>query len=191
MFARIAVLVFLLAVVVACTLKAPLGDPSQSKIDHRLDGIWMTQKDGAAEAEVALVAPFDEHSYVIVYSKVQNDGGSPRIVERPLVLRGWITDVAGSTFLTTQPVAHLVPSNGNKKAYIVNQFAFVDGALRLRPVNDEFKGIGNVTEAHEVQRLIAANIADASLFGEGASFRRLRTNDAFEAKLEKMLLEQW
>jgi hypothetical protein len=182
----------LLATIVVACFDAPLGDPKTSTVDPRLDGVWFgdAQNDGK-EQPTWLVAPFDEHSYCLVASSYNlRVSRVARTNADPSVWRVWLTPIAGSTFVTIEPIAHLLPASTVKHGYMHAELTFgADGTLTFRALNSEFKHITEITDRKELADFIAANIENPGLFLEAVSLHRRRQDNNAERKIEKALLD--
>ena len=85
----------------------PLGDPAKSTADSRLFGVW-EWRDGHINR--AVVRPWDQRTYVIDVLTGDPTGDGTAIAPRERnVFKAWLTDVAGQTFLTMQPIETTFP----------------------------------------------------------------------------------
>ena len=101
---QLSIVVIVLGVLTSC-LPAPLGDPSKSRVDPALKGCWINE-DGD-DAIMAIVAPFDEHVYCVdVITLKRHDGAWA--LQNSRAHRAWLTDVKGHSFITLEPVLHMV-----------------------------------------------------------------------------------
>src|SRR3954453_7919952 len=91
----------------------PLGDPAKSTADSRLFGVW-EWRDGHINR--AVVRPWDQRTYVIDVLTGDPTGDGTAIAPRERnVFKAWLTDVAGQTFLTMQPIGTLGTVNGDDR----------------------------------------------------------------------------
>lgn len=187
----LALAVLLASMIAACTLKAPLGDPSKSVVDHRLDGVWIVEK-GASSYGACLVAPLDERTYIVTFAGYTNDKGKIQDDTATGVCRAWLTDIAGERFMTVQPVAHLVPNSGVEKSYFCARLKFeLGGGLKVQALNEKFKDLKSIGDAAALERMVSANVNEVDLYHDPQSYRRCRRDNAFEKELEQRLLAGW
>ena len=126
----------LLLVMFAC-LPAPVGDPSNSKVDPGLTGAWKgTDPDG--KAVLALVRPWDEHTYYVEYmAQSKKDGKEENGV---LHFKAWLTPLGGATFITMEPLDRLdyVEKDPNDKAWwMTGKIELTAGKVSFRMVNPD------------------------------------------------------
>jgi hypothetical protein len=182
--------VMILSLIVIACFEAPLGDPLTSKVDHRLDGVWIQAQPDGKEYGAWLAAPLDEHVYCVEIATVTVVNGVVKS-ERPSgVFRAWMTPIAGSQFISIEPVAHLVSNNKVKKPYFSAQLTFADdGSLLVRGLDNDFKGIGDLTDPKALAKIVEQNIADPRLFGPTQTFRRPKSDDKSENAIESCFMQ--
>lgn len=163
--------------------EAPLGSPEASRIDPRLEGVWVCQDMPGGDWEAYLVAPFDEHAWCVLFEKFDARTGAIKGDDDP-VFRAWTTQIAGAQFITLEPVAQLVQAYADKRVYLLARLDLAeDGGLRVQALNPEFEDLARVKDPAELLRRVEANIHDPSLFLEAQVFRRADPTDAIQKKI--------
>src|SRR6266436_6625426 len=87
--------------IVGC-LNTPLGNSEQSKMDAQFVGLWMNQEKSGEDQELYAAIPYDSRTYLLtqmVFHK--SDGGAIQPRDRS-VMKMWLTDVGGTTFMTAE-----------------------------------------------------------------------------------------
>jgi hypothetical protein len=186
---RLLAAVLLATIVVAC-FEAPLGDPKTSVIDHRLDGVWITNVGSDGRSFGAwTVAALDEHIYCVIASRVTLDDAGRATNGESTVFRGWLTQVAGSSFMSIESVVHLIPNNTVEKPFLSAQLSVQnDGTLVVKTLEPAFKHIGEVRDAKKLASIVEANMSDPELFQKPQLYRRCNSDRENEERVEKCLL---
>ena len=160
-----------LAVGLVSCLPAPIGEPGQSKVDPQLVGYWLNQpKDG--KRMMALVAPFDEHAYVIHLVEYKSDDGKVSDKEH-MVLKGWLTEIKGEKLLCTEVVEQLVDKDNKDRTYPTLRVRLKDDTLTsasLKPDSAALKGMKTTAELTEA---ITKNLDQAEMYDEEQTWKRL------------------
>jgi hypothetical protein len=142
----------------------PLGDPAKSTADSRLFGVW-EWRDGHINR--AVVRPWDRHTYVVDVLTGDPTGDGTAIAPRSRnVFKGWLTDVAGESFLTMQPIDTMGTVNGDdrKPSYLVVRIKFDGATLTASGIQPDFKPIQDAKTSAELEKAIAANLDNPKLF---------------------------
>jgi dihydroneopterin aldolase len=144
-------------------LNTPLGNPEQSKMDAQFVGLWMNQEKSGEDQELYAAIPYDSRTYLLtqmIFHK--SDGGAIQAVSRS-VMKMWLTDVGGTTFMTAEwkdPEVLLKESTD----YIVAKIARSGDRLTVQQVSEEFVKQANVQSAEALSKLIADNLKNPKLF---------------------------
>lgn len=142
----------------------PLGDPAKSTADSRLLGVW-EWRDGHINR--AVIRPWDRHTYVVDVLTGDPTGDGTAIAPRSRnVFKGWLTDVAGETFLTLQPIETMGAVNGDdrKPTYLVVRVKLDGATLTASGIQPEFKPIQDAKTSADLEKAIAANLDNPKLF---------------------------
>lgn len=183
---RIACIAVALCAVLFACYEAPLGKPENSKVDHRLDGLWITQ-DGA-EIQAWLVVPFDDHVDCVVAAKFSIVDGKP-VIGRSDTMRAWITPLAGASFITLEPIAQMLPEYKDEKIWFNARLTFrADGTVDAETLEYEYKGLRSEKDPVALARAVEANIADPALFSDPMNFHRPDPANPIEAKIRAALM---
>jgi hypothetical protein len=172
-------------VLLAC-LEAPLGSIAAAKIDHRLDGLWLETKSGKITAWMCV--PVDDHIDCVVYSEFDVKDGEPKLHES-LTFRAWITPIAGSTFISLEPIAQLLPEYKDKHFYYSARLDFSgSGTLEARSLDYRFKDIAHIHDADALTRFVEENARDPLLFDDPDVYHRPDPTNPAEKAIAKALL---
>lgn len=142
----------------------PLGDPAKSTADSRLFGVW-EWRDGHINR--AVVRPWDQRTYVIDVLTGDPTGDGTAIAPRERnVFKAWLTDVAGQTFLTMQPIETIGTVNGDdrKTTYLVARIKLDGATLTATAIQPDFKPIQDAKTSADLAKAIATNLDNPKLF---------------------------
>jgi hypothetical protein len=142
----------------------PLGDPAKSTTDSRLFGVWEWRD---AHINRAVIRPWDRHTYVVDVLTGDPTGDGTAITPRSRnVFKGWLTDVAGQTFLTMQPIETMGTVNGDDRqpTYLVVRIKLDGATLTASGIQPDFKPIQDAKTSADLEKAIAANIDNPKLF---------------------------
>jgi hypothetical protein len=177
----------LLLTVAACLVlfacfEVPIGKPEEGRIDPRLDGLWIGHDESGGAYETWLIVPFDEHVYCLVYAQFDAEG--KRNPDRGGAMRGWITPLAGDSFISLEPVQQILPDFDRPKDYELARLSFeADGTLGVELVNYQFGGLQHAPTTAALMREIEENIHDPKLFEKRQLFRRIDASVAVEKSI--------
>ncbi|HEY8666596.1 MAG TPA: hypothetical protein VIL86_08030 [Tepidisphaeraceae bacterium] len=143
-------------------LPVPLGDPATSKVDPALRGYWLNQERG--ESMLALIAPFDERTYVI--DSVSNDKAGH------LICKAWRTEIKGKVFLTLQSISNLADPN-EKAEYPTFRLDLKDNQLEATMLKREFKGFKDVQDAASLAKVVSEHVNDPEMYDDVLTFQKL------------------
>lgn len=183
----LAIAVVLTLVLIAC-FEVPLAKPEAGRLDSRFDGLWITQEKPGADYMTLFVVPFDDHAYCISLGKFDSKGVIKAEAGVP-VMRGWITSVAGSSFLSCEPVQQLLPEFTKAKDYMVGRISFEPSdTLGFQPVNYQFQDARHAQTSAALTRIVEENIHDPHLLDEVMSFRRFDETNAVEKAILDLIM---
>ncbi len=121
--------------VLAC-LEAPIGNPSTSKVDPKLSGVWFGKHNG--EPSLLVLQPYDKRTYLIGWFVAETDegekqgekqgeelkkdvdpkGGREKLEEiefkGQMISKGWLTTIGGEQFMCWEPMFQLDKKKGMK-----------------------------------------------------------------------------
>jgi hypothetical protein len=169
----------------AC-LEAPLGSIAAAKIDHRLDGLWLDLKSDKVTAWMCV--PVDDHIDCVVYNEFYVKDGEPTLHEA-VTFRAWVTSIAGSTFISLEPVAQILPEYRDKHFYYSARLDFGEsGTLDVRWLRYKFKDIAHIKDADSLTRFVEENARDPLLLDEPEPYHRPDPSNAVEKAIMHALL---
>ena len=152
--------------VVGC-LKVPLGNPETSKMDAQFVGVWINQEKNGEDSELYAVVPWDSRTYQLTQMVFRKDGASVQPRDRTVV-KMWLTDIGGTTFMTAEwKDADVLLKEITD--YIVAKIARSGDRITVRQVSEEFVKQANVQSAETLAKLIADNLKNPKLFEEKES----------------------
>jgi hypothetical protein len=179
--------VALCAVLLACS-EAPLGKPEDSKVDHRLDGLWVRQEKPGGQYEAWLVVPFDDRVQCAVLSTFSIVGGEPEL-EGAVTMRGWLTPIAGAQFISLEPIAQMLPDYEDDRGWINARLTFRDdGTLIAEMLDYDNTSLRKEKDPVVLARRVERDIGDPSLFDEPITYRRADRSNPVEKEIRKILL---
>ena len=167
-------------VLFAC-FEVPIGKPEEGRIDPRLDGLWVGHDASGGEYESWLIAPFDEHVYCLLYAQFDAEG--KRNPDRGGAMRGWITTLAGDTFISLEPIQQLLPDFDRPKDYVLARLSF-----GVELVNYQFGGLQHAKTTAALMREIEENIRDPKLFEKRQTLRRIDATVAVEKSIRSKVM---
>lgn len=155
------------ALVLASCLPVRVGDPEQSRVDARLNGIWLME-DEDNPGQFWFFRPWDSRSWLLIVSG--NDVGPGEA----LVSKAWMTELGGKPFLVLEPAAAAPPASPKAGDYPFSNFRWMvlrpdrlDGdTIEMRPVDENFGGLENVATSADAGRIIAENADNPALYGD-------------------------
>jgi hypothetical protein len=174
-------------VALAC-FQVPLGDSARSRVDHRLDGVWLSASDSGDEYEAYFVVPFDERVDCLMLAKFEIENGE--LKQRVLhVARAWTTEIGAATFVSFERIAQMLPKFDGLRSFVNARLEFApDGTLVARSLAYAKAGLRGVKSAEELTRLIAGRLDDPALFEEPVKFHRPDPANAIERKIRDHFL---
>jgi hypothetical protein len=185
---RILLIATALSLVLFACFDAPIGRPAAAHLDPRLSGLWVRHEKPEADYEGWLAVPLDTHVYCLMHAKFNVKDGKATAQDEYPAVRGWISDVAKSTFLSLEPIPQLLPEYKDKRGYVSARLVFDDkGNVAVQPLSTKFKDLAHVKEGVTLAKLVEENIQDPALFDETQTFRRADPANA----IEKQILEHF
>ncbi|MGN6369697.1 MAG: hypothetical protein ACTHN5_15670 [Phycisphaerae bacterium] len=177
----------LLLLMFAC-LPAPVGDPASSKVDSALSGAWKaTDPDG--KTVLALVRPWDEHTYYVEYmAQSKKDGKEENGV---LHFKAWLTPLGGATFITLEPLDRLdyVSKDEDDKAWwMTAKIDLKPGTLSFRPINPDSSLVKELDTRQKLEEVIKNNVDREDLYSPEMQFQKL-ASDGKLSDSEKQLIK--
>ncbi len=159
----------------AC-LPTPVGDPERSKVDAALTGAYRAAD--AVETHLALLQPWDDKTYLLQYMFMKKGDAQEEIEIQHF--KGWLTSIAGKTFITLQPMDDLtyaVGDTGEKPFWVVFRLDKTSAGLQVRMVSEDSRFMKNLTTRKEIEDSIKTHVADDALYGDTIEFKRLGKGD--------------
>lgn len=125
------------ASVISC-LPFPIGDPSKSRADPRLNGAWrLTMEEEEDEWLWVLVESWDEHTHRVLVMEVAGDPKHPE-PKSIASYKAWLTKLGAHTWLTLQERGFtdvLEPGRIRESPYVAVRVEFAKDRLLLRPLD--------------------------------------------------------
>lgn len=178
----IAVIAVIGLALVSC-LPVPLGDPEQSRVHQKYVGAWMWRDDD--ESHVAILRPWDSRTYALHLIDFTGTPQQPGEIEHS-VLKGWLTEVGGETFLTLQSMESLAEVPGaaeDEKIYLICRLMLDGDRLVATSLNPSYPLFEHLRSSEELARIISQNMADPQMFAsEPIDARRVA-----EGELESLM----
>jgi hypothetical protein len=177
----------LLCLVVLACFDAPLGNPETSRIDHRLDGVWIQQEKPGAEYMAFLIVPVDAHVHCMVSSKFSAEGEiQPK---ETVAFRLWLTTIASYPFVSLEPLAQLLPDYAKKREYVSGRLTFRnDGTLGMQPLSYDYPGLRDEKDPAALMRRVEENIEDPSLLDKVIDYRHPDVSNPVEKKIRDQMM---
>lgn len=153
----------------ASCLPVPLGDPAKSKVDPALKGFWRLTS--GEKNMLIVIAPFDEHAYIMDAVGFTMDKDTPR-PESHFAMKGWLTDVKGKTFLTTEfarQIAGTAPDE--ERAYPTFKISIKGDQLTAQMLSEKF--FDNVKTSDDLEKIVSENVENEKMYDSEATYQRL------------------
>jgi len=169
-----------LLVTFAC-LPGPVGDPEQSKVDEQLVGAWRAEPTDPGDKSliVALLRPWDAHTYLLQYIAVETKEGKESHEMMPM--KAWLTKIGDATFLTAQPMDDLryaVGDDGQKPYWVVMRLDKTPTGMNIRMVDPGSEFIKGLTKREDLEAAIKAHLNDKIYSsGDATAFKKLGKED--------------
>jgi hypothetical protein len=165
----------ILLITLAC-LPAPVGDPETAKVDPALVGAWQLGITDPASKEKGVVTmrALDAKTYFVQYLFLEVKDGKE--VVSVLDHKGWLTSLAGATFITCESLddaAYLVPGEKSDRYYWVAKLERSGDTVTLSPVNESSPLMKDKTTRDQIETVIKANVNNKELYSQTMTFKKL------------------
>jgi hypothetical protein len=185
---RILLIATTLALLLLACYEAPLSRPEQSRVEHRLDGLWVVQEKPGAQYDTWLIVPFDERVDCMVSTTYSIVDGELKL-EGATTWRGWVTSIAGEAFISLEPVAQMLADHEGETGWLNARLTFRDdGTLVVEGLEYEYKDLRHVKDPDELARRVERDIRDAALFSKPVIYHRADRANPIEKKIRQQLL---
>ena len=164
----LAAALLLISMLSSC-LPIPLGDPEKSQTDAKLSGYWHLKQDSGGV--LITIAPADSHVYVIDYLEYKKAGDDLTAAHR-YVLRGWLTELKGQRFLTTEMIAQLLDKPENKD-YVIFKVAIENDQVTATPLADKYDAFKDLKDPAALAQAIEQHLDDPKMYDDPSVFTRL------------------
>lgn len=135
--------------------RVPLSRCQDAQIDERLIGMWRSETADPKESGTIIVAPFNEHEFLIVVHEEDKEGDD--------FYRAFVTDVGGEKFLNVQEIK----ASTKQQAWNFVNYHVAGDRLRVRIVEDKlFKATKAKQTTDSLYGFIGANIKNKDLYDE-------------------------
>lgn len=167
----------IIAVAIGGCLNVPLGDPEKSTVDPKLVGIWLRRDDSGGEVTILQAQAYDARTYHVIQYGAKPDpaGGWERSGE--MIYKGWLTEVAGRTFVTLQVLGH-----ETETPYMVIRLDVIDDSFEARGIKPGFVKDNNVQTPDQLRQLIEANIDNLEMYEEVQKYFKAEAPDSDTVK---------
>jgi hypothetical protein len=165
----------------AC-LPAPVGDPEKSTVDAKLTGAWIGASEKSDDRWIALLRPWDRHTWYLVYLNTKKDGEGKGAGH--MHFKAWLTRLGGATFITAEPLETLdyafPPAAGEKaeKHWIVGRVDIKDDALTFRLIDLNSWIVKDLKTREKLEDAIKAQVDNKELYGDITTFQRITADKA-------------
>ena len=171
------VLVLAVVGILASCFPVPIGDASRSKVDPRLTGAWRRTDD---PTQYCLVAACDDHVYTVIIYEKKTENNVTSLVRGP-TLRGWLTEIKGTQFLTLEGIEPI--PDPNSPDYIICTVSVVKDQVVVRGLRNTYAAFEKAKTRQELEAAIAEHLADPEIYaGEQQTYERVE-RDAFNTLL--------
>jgi hypothetical protein len=178
----VAPLVVVILAMTAC-VKHPIGDPETSKVDPQYSGVW--SKQGNDQKILLFMQPYDARTYLVSVLEYVAEGD----VLKPKgqqCMKGWLTSIGDSTFLTMEVLSHAYFAGiGEKPDYYVAKLSLTDGVLHWRLVDGHTLPAKSAQDSAALEKVIRENLdADALYVNETFAWAKCQDKTLIEDVLK-------
>lgn len=168
--------VIILLATLAC-LPAPVGNPDTATLDNALTGAWQATAGDPTDTAVALLRPYDAHTWFLQYFISEKKDGKETV--GIVNCKAWLANFAGTTFICCESLdnSDFLPGKTADKTYFVAKLDRTGDKLTLSPVNDSSDLLKDAKTQPQIEAVLKANANNKALYEE--------TNPMTFAKLDK------
>ncbi|GIW75263.1 MAG: hypothetical protein KatS3mg104_0326 [Phycisphaerae bacterium] len=149
-----------------------VGDPETAVVDPKLIGLWHRQDETGND--VWAVHRMNDHNYLIQSYRVENSADK-RVIRSSLMFRGWVSTIAGQTFLSleTYSVPMLQNPDAMNNRYIVARINLDEEQVRVRGINPEFLKGQSTNGPQDLEKLIQDNLENPQLYAQELVYQKV------------------
>jgi hypothetical protein len=176
--ALFAPLAAILLTTLAC-LPAPVGDPDQSTIDAKLTGAWQAKDGPNDDVILALIRPWDKHTYYLQYMVNEKKDGKDNW--NVLHHKAWLTKIGDATFITAEPLDLLdyaFAVDDPKKYWVVGRVEIKNNAVTFRMIKEDSWIVKELKTREKLEAAIKAQVDNDELYSDAKTFKKLTKEDA-------------
>jgi hypothetical protein len=165
----------------AC-VKHPIGDPETSKVDSQYTGVW--SKQGDDQKILVFIQPYDSRTYFITTLEYVGEGGAVMPAGQQC-LKGWLTSIGDSTFMTMEVLSHAhFAGIGEKPDHYVAKLSLADGLLQWRLVDGHKEPAQSAQDSRELEKVIRENLSSDALYLDTMAWKKCEDKALIESVLK-------
>jgi hypothetical protein len=121
-----------------------------------------------------LIRPWDKRTYIVLLLTVDSDPGAGESAYSELVLKGWLTEVNGSVFLSLQDVRAMARPSLEEQddKYWALKLDLAGDILTATGLNPSFPPFEAVPSSEELERLVVEHWENPQMWATALEARR-------------------
>ena len=163
----------------AC-MPVPIGDPERSRVDPKISGIWVAEKEDKGAAYYAF-EPFDKRTWLLTGVRTEENEG------KVVLYKVWLTRLGGEQFMVWEPKAVYDNDTFTPEVWFVFRMERPNADtldLHLVIGDDEtFKGVEETRRAYE--RVLKKNVRNKQIYDDDP-LRMTRMNPEDQSVFEAL-----